>query len=455
MLRLWFQRLGPAASSTGALALALALGVGQAQVRADADSDSSDDNNASASAADDSQSERDSDQNRREEERNSERDDRQSRSDDPHHQAALGVVLYENSLDVRRVIPDSPADDAGLRRGDEILSVNGERVTSPEQLVRTIRRAGDDKRVKLNVFRNGEHRTINATLASRDRVFNERDRNQRNRDYDRNDNDRQYSRDREYGNRPYNDSYRMQASRGYRQYSRDPNAYDRRGYEDRIGYANDIDYEQQDYLDRNYGRNRGQQGQYSSQRGGDYNRSGRQGYSRNDDYGYGDNDRDYDANYGRAPEGYREEDDRLARYRRSRRGALGITLDEDARGPVRVNHVYRDGPADEAGVRPGDEIVAVDGQEIRGAEELLRVLAQKQPGQEIALHLDRDGRERTLHATMGRPSEVFASENRGYRTSRAPGRNSGQYENDGYSRDGYQNRRQSNNFDNQDYGRRD
>ncbi len=445
MLRLWFQRLSPAASSTGVLALALALGVGPAQVRADADSDASDDNNASASAAGDSQSDRDSEQNRRKEERNGERDDRQSSSDDPHHQAALGVVLYENSLDVRRVIPDSPADDAGLRRGDEILSVNGERVKSPEQLVRTIRRAGDDERVKLNVFRNGEHRTINATLASRDRVFSERDRNQRSRDYD----DRQYSRDREYGSRPYNDSYRMQASRGYRQYSRDPNAYDRTGYQDRIAY------EGQDYLDRNYGRNRQAEGQYYSQRGGVSNRSGRHAYGRNDNYGYDDNDRADDANYGRAPDGYQEEDDRFAHYRRSRRGALGITLDEDARGPVRVNHVYRDGPADEAGIRPGDEIVAVDGRDIRGAEELLRVLARKQPGQEIALELDRNGRERTLHATMGRPSDVFASEDRGYRTSRAPGRNSGQYDDDAYARDGYQSRRQSNDYNNQDNGRRD
>jgi len=419
MRRTMFRWLKPAVSSAAAMTLALAFGTGYATARDD--SDDSDSSNASSSK-DSSDSDNDSDNDR------SDRASRNqsNRSDDAHHHAALGVVLHQDSLEIRRVLPGSPADEAGLQRGDDILTVNGKRVAKPQDLVKAIGRAGDDARIKLGILRDGEHETVRATLTSRDRVFGRESGMEQE----------------QYGQQGYasrRGSY--QANQGYpdQQYGR---GQGQQGY-------NQQSYPQQGYNQQGYGQQGyGQQG---------YNQQGygQQGYAQQ---GYGGNQRRYDPNYGEAPEGYREEDDRFAHYRRNRRGALGVTLDEDSRGPVRVNHVYENGPAHEAGLRPGDEIVAVDGRRVRSTEDLIHVLASKQPREEIHLAIDRNGRERTIRATMGSPNEVFAGEEEGYRTTRAPNRGNN-YDDGAYDtgyrrgpndRGGYDNRRNPDYYDYQD-----
>jgi C-terminal processing protease CtpA/Prc len=421
-----FRWLKPALSSATAAILALAFSGGYAQARDD--SDDSDSSSATASKdSSNSDNSKSSDQDRSDRESRNQR----SNSSDPHHQAALGVVLHQGSLEIRRVLPDSPADQAGLQRGDDILTVNGRRVSSPQELVSAIRQAGDDDRVKLGILRDGEHETVRATLSSRERVFGR-------------------------GNNMGQDQYAQQQSRGEnRQYSRSPDDYDR-GYASRRG-----NYQgEPGYLDQGYGYDRSYNQQGNYQQGNNQQGYARQAYNQQGygQQGYGSNQRRYDPNYGNPPEGYREEDDRFAQYRRNRRGALGVTLDEDSRGPVRINHVYENGPAHEAGLRPGDEVVAVDGRRVRSTEDLIHVLASKHPREEIHLAIDRNGRERTIRATMGSPSEVFAGEEEGYRTTRAPSRGEGYddgaydtgYRRNSNARGGYDNRRNEDYYDYQD-----
>jgi S1-C subfamily serine protease len=71
-------------------------------------------------------------------------------------EAWLGVSLdprYQDAAVVRRVVPDSPADLAGVRRGDWITSVNGRRVNSPEHLTRLIDGLQPGDEVELDVSR--------------------------------------------------------------------------------------------------------------------------------------------------------------------------------------------------------------------------------------------------------------------------------------------------------------
>src|SRR5262245_20113506 len=66
-----------------------------------------------------------------------------------------GVVVLE-------VMPDSPADEAGLRHGDVITHVNGKAVEDEEELREDLNRQGPDKPVKLSILRDGEEREVTA-----------------------------------------------------------------------------------------------------------------------------------------------------------------------------------------------------------------------------------------------------------------------------------------------------
>jgi len=107
------------------------------------------------------------------------------------------------------------------------------------------------------------------------------------------------------------------------------------------------------------------------------------------------------------------------------RGYLGVQIqdvDEDlakslkvkeAHGAV-VSDVTTGSPAEKAGLKPGDVVVALDGQPITDASDLSRHVAGEGPDTKVAMDVLRDGSEKTLHATLGRfPDEVEATADAG------------------------------------------
>lgn len=70
-----------------------------------------------------------------------------------------------------------------------------------------------------------------------------------------------------------------------------------------------------------------------------------------------------------------------------------------------VAEIVRGGPADMAGLKAGDVIVAVEGQAIREPKELSRRIAGVEPGKPVALTVLRDGKERTVTVNIGRQGD--------------------------------------------------
>ena len=65
-----------------------------------------------------------------------------------------------------------------------------------------------------------------------------------------------------------------------------------------------------------------------------------------------------------------------------------------------IAEVERGGAADKAGLRPGDVILAVDGQDVMHASELARLVARHQPGTEVTLSVYRDKKKSAVRATL-------------------------------------------------------
>ena len=79
---------------------------------------------------------------------------------------------------VSEVVKDSPAEKAGLRKGDVILRFNGEAVTSTRKLNRLVNESSPDQTVQLTISRGGSEQEVSATLAKREmkNIFNEKTR---------------------------------------------------------------------------------------------------------------------------------------------------------------------------------------------------------------------------------------------------------------------------------------
>jgi len=72
--------------------------------------------------------------------------------------------------------------------------------------------------------------------------------------------------------------------------------------------------------------------------------------------------------------------------------AIGL---KETRGAL-VSDTTRDSPAEKAGIRTGDAIIAVDGEPIKDARALSLKIASYAPGKSVRMTVMRDGRERTV-----------------------------------------------------------
>ena len=93
------------------------------------------------------------------------------------------------------------------------------------------------------------------------------------------------------------------------------------------------------------------------------------------------------------------------------RGWLGIELQEitpqlaesfglkDTKGVI-IAGVLRSGPADKAGIKPGDIIRDINKQEVINGKAALNAIAQNKPGTKVEVGLLRNGKKITVAATV-------------------------------------------------------
>jgi serine protease Do len=84
-------------------------------------------------------------------------------------------------------------------------------------------------------------------------------------------------------------------------------------------------------------------------------------------------------------------------------GFLGVGLDDvegDARG-AKVRSVRPESPAAKAGIKDGDVVVRFDGEGVRSAAHLVRLVAETPAGRSIAVEVLRTGKAEKLSVTLG------------------------------------------------------
>lgn len=71
-------------------------------------------------------------------------------------------------------------------------------------------------------------------------------------------------------------------------------------------------------------------------------------------------------------------------------------------GGALIAGVLRDSPAEEAGIKPGDILLAVDGKAVADSTEMLNLVAALQPGKTVALTILRNNSERLVKVRIGK-----------------------------------------------------
>ena len=80
--------------------------------------------------------------------------------------AALGLPKNQGEI-IGRVEPGGPGAKAGLRPGDVVTSINGQAVTPDRTLSYLVANSAPGSAIKLDVIRNGQRQTLNATVDTR------------------------------------------------------------------------------------------------------------------------------------------------------------------------------------------------------------------------------------------------------------------------------------------------
>ncbi|MFD0775903.1 S1C family serine protease, partial [Streptomonospora algeriensis] len=88
---------------------------------------------------------------------------------------------------------------------------------------------------------------------------------------------------------------------------------------------------------------------------------------------------------------------------------IGVVLDDGYDQGARIasdqqaggDAVQPDGPADDAGLRPGDVIVRFDGRDVPDTDTLIRLIGEYRSGDRVEVVFERDGERHTTEVTLG------------------------------------------------------
>ncbi|TWT82218.1 serine endoprotease [Planctomycetes bacterium CA13] len=93
------------------------------------------------------------------------------------------------------------------------------------------------------------------------------------------------------------------------------------------------------------------------------------------------------------------------------KGRLGVVLRQGSDGRARVQEVWRDSGADEAGIEPEDRIIAINGQEVFSSENVIQTLGRMFPGESVQLTILRSGNTMEMNAGIRELGVLQETEN--------------------------------------------
>jgi membrane-associated protease RseP (regulator of RpoE activity) len=105
------------------------------------------------------------------------------------------------------------------------------------------------------------------------------------------------------------------------------------------------------------------------------------------------------------PEAGSEDEITFAKAPAPEAGSLGVTLSDD--DPVTVVSTYPGGPAEKAGMQPGDELLEINGKTIADRATLIDAIVAAKAGDTLTFVVNRDGSEQEIKVPVKTRREVY------------------------------------------------
>jgi serine protease Do len=83
-----------------------------------------------------------------------------------------------------------------------------------------------------------------------------------------------------------------------------------------------------------------------------------------------------------------------------------LDLDSDIEG-ILITEVYDDSPAEEAGLKEHDVVMSIDGEKGKDLSHFVKLVKEKDPGTEVEVQVYRDGKTKTIKATLAERENTF------------------------------------------------
>jgi len=102
--------------------------------------------------------------------------------------------------------------------------------------------------------------------------------------------------------------------------------------------------------------------------------------------------------------------EQILKYGKVKRGRLGVVIQPltpelakyfDVNYGVIVTQVLKDSPAEKAGIKPGDIIIAVNGKKVEDPNDLQKYIMRTMPGKKVKITIIRDKERKTLEVIVG------------------------------------------------------
>ncbi len=90
------------------------------------------------------------------------------------------------------------------------------------------------------------------------------------------------------------------------------------------------------------------------------------------------------------------------------RGWLGVSIDPESENQVIITDVEDDSPASLARLQPGDQVIKINGQEIKNPDQFISEIRSRHPGEKLTLTINRQGKQLEVEVRLGNLPEEEA-----------------------------------------------